>query len=282
MTCSHSEAASIILIVASNTDEAGRNIARKIIELYDFKILPEQFQGNPIYGRDIGDVEARLLFIGEDSIHAQFIQDCFEVELIIFVSRHSSSSGIPTLSVHTPGNLTDEAKFGGIPKRVSVSPASMMKDTLQHMAKMKEEIGLNYKVSYECTHHGPSLDIPTMFAELGSSPKQWRDLKAAEAVARAVVYAIQEGSTYPAAIGVGGPHYNEKLTRIALSTPTAFGHIIPKYAAHLVDASVVRQCVERTKEKVKSAVIDWKGIRAADRNRIVTILRDMGLDIERV
>jgi D-aminoacyl-tRNA deacylase len=273
---------SIILIVASNNDEAGRNIARKIIELYDFKILPEQFQGNPIYERHVGDVEARLLFIDEDSIHAQFIQDCFEVELIIFVSRHSSSSGIPTLSVHTPGNLTDEAKFGGIPERVSVSPASMMKDTLQHMAKMKEEIGLNYKVSYECTHHGPSLDIPTMFAELGSSPKQWRDLKAAEAVARAVVCAIQKSSTYPAAIGVGGPHYNEKLTRIALNTTTAFGHIIPKYAAHFVDASVVRQCVKRTKEKVKSAVIDWKGIRAADRNRIATNLRDMGLNVERV
>lgn len=272
----------MILIATSNRDEAGKNIATKIIELYEFKTLPEQFQGNPVYERNIGDVKARLAFVHEDSVHAQFIQDHFEAELIIFVSRHSSLSKIPTLSVHTPGNLTNEAKFGGLPKRVSVSPASTMKDTLQHMGRMNDEMRLEYKVSYECTHHGPSLDIPTMFAELGSSPKQWRDLKAAEIVARAVVHSVQERSTYPAALGVGGPHYNEKLTRIALSTSMAFGHIIPKYTTHLIDASVVRQCVERTKEKVKSAVIDWKGIRAADRDRIVTVLRDMDIEIERV
>jgi D-aminoacyl-tRNA deacylase len=272
----------MILIVASNKDEAGKNIARKIIELYEFRILPEQFQGNPVYDRNITDVKARLVFIDEDSVHAQFIQDYFEAELIVFVSRHSSSSGIPTLSVHAPGNLTDDAKFGGLPKRVSVSPASVMKDTLQHMVRMNNEMRLEYKVSYECTHHGPSLDIPTMFAELGSLPEQWRDLKAAEAVARAVVDAIQKGSTYPAALGVGGPHYNEKLTRMALSTSIAFGHMIPKYTTHLIDASVVRQCVERTKERVKSAVIDWKGIRAADRDRVVTVLLDMDVEIERV
>ncbi|MDH5441415.1 MAG: hypothetical protein OEZ48_03300 [Candidatus Bathyarchaeota archaeon] len=272
----------MILIAASNRDEAGKNIATKIIEIYEFKTHPEQFQENPVYERNIGDVKVRLAFVDEDSVHAQFVQDYFEAELIIFVSRHSSLSKIPTLSVHTPGNLTDEAKFGGLPKRVSVSPASTMKDTLQDMVRMNNEMRLEYKVSYECTHHGPSLDIPTMFAELGSSPKQWRDLKAAEIVARAVVHAIQKGSTYPAALGVGGPHYNEKLTRIALSTSIAFGHIIPKYTTHLIDASVVRQCVERTKEEVKSAVIDWKGIRAADRDRIVTVLRDMDIEIDRV
>ena len=272
----------MILIVASNRDEAGRNIAEKIIELAEFEMLPERFQGNPICSKDVGDAEARLVYIDQDSIRAQFISDSFDAELIIFVSRHSSESGIPTLSVHTPGNLTDEAEFGGIPRKVSVSPASMMKDTLQHMERMKEEMELDYKVSYECTHHGPSLDVPTMFAELGSSPEQWQDLRAAEAVAHAVVYAIQNRSEYPAVLGVGGPHYSEKFTRIALRTSIAFGHIIPKYAAPLVDDSVVRQCVERTKEKVESAIFDWKGIRAADRNRIISVLRDMGLDVERV
>ncbi|MFQ6095934.1 MAG: D-aminoacyl-tRNA deacylase, partial [Candidatus Bathyarchaeia archaeon] len=167
-------------------------------------------------------------------------------------------------------------------RKVSVSPASMMKDTLQYMARMKKEMKLNYEVSYECTHHGPSLDVPTMFAELGSSPEQWRDSRAAEAVAHAVVYAIQNRSKYPAAIGVGGPHYNEKFTRIALKTSIAFGHIIPKYVAPLVDASVVKQCVERTREKVELAIFDWKGIRAADRDRIISIVHELGLEIERV
>jgi len=271
----------MILIVASKKDEAGCNIAQKIVEVYEFTMLSERFQDNPIYSKIFGDTEIKLIFINEESIYAQFIPEYFDAEIVIFVSRHSSSSGIPTLSVHTPGNLTDEARFGGTARKVSVSPASMMKDVLRYMAKMKEEMNLDYKVSYECTHHGPSLDVPTMFAELGSSPRQWKDLTAAEAIAHAVVSAIKNRSTYPTAIGVGGPHYNEKFTKIALETSMAFGHMIPKYAVPFVDASMLRQCVERTMEKVEFAVIDWKGMRGADRNRIISVLRDMGLKIER-
>ncbi len=271
----------MILIVASKKDEAGMNIAQKIIDLYEFRTLSERFQEDSVYCIKIGDTEVKLVFIREDSINAQFITDCFDAELIIFVSRHSSLTGIPTLSVHTPGNLTDETKIGGIQKKVSVSPASTMKNTLQEMAKMKEEMKLNYKVSYECTHHGPSLDVPTMFAELGSSPEQWRDLRAAEAVAYAVVNSLHNHPTYPAALGIGGPHYNEKFTEIALKTSLAFGHIIPKYAISSVDASMIQHCVERTKERVEFAVFDWKGVRGADRNRLISIVSSMGLTVKR-
>jgi len=271
----------MILVVASKKDEAGMNIALKILDLQGFETISEQFQEDWIRYGKVLDTEVKLVFIREDSINAQFITDYFDAELVVFVSRHSSLSGIPTLSVHTPGNLTDEAKMGGIPKKVSVSPASIMKNTLKEMAKIKEEMGLGYKVSYECTHHGPSLDIPTMFAELGSSPEQWRDLQAAEAVARAVLNALCNRQTYPAAIGIGGPHYNEKFTEIALTTSMAFGHMIPKYAVPLVDALTVRQCVERTKEKVELAVFDWKGVRGADRSRLISVVSDLGLAIKR-
>ncbi len=271
----------MILIVASKKDEAGMNIAQKIIEQHGFEATSERFQDSTVHYKKIGDAEAKLVFIKEDSINAQFISDCFPAELIIFVSRHSSISGIPTLSVHTPGNLVDEADFGGIPKKVSISPASMMKNVLQELTKMKEEMRLNFKVSYECTHHGPSLDAPCMFAELGSSPEQWRDLKAAEAVANSVVNAVTKRLAYPAALGIGGPHYNEKFTEIALKTSIAFGHIIPKYAVPSVDASTIEQCVERTKEKVEFAVFDWKGVRGADKNWLISVVSDLGLTIKR-
>jgi len=152
---------------------------------------------------------------------------------------------------------------------------------LTEMAKIKEEMGLDYKVSYECTHHGPSLDIPTMFAELGSSPEHWRDLQAAEVVARSVVNALCTRQTYPVALGIGGPHYNEKFTEMALGTWIAFGHIIPKYAVPSVDASMIKQCVERTRERVEFAVFDWKGAQGADRNRLISVVSHLGLTIKR-
>ena len=271
----------MILIVASRRDIASMNIAQQILSHYEFERLSETFNENPVYLKRLEDSEVRMLSIKEDLINSQFITDLFSPQLLIFISRHSSASGTPTLSVHPPGNL-GEARFGGIPRRVSVSPASAMKDALVEMARMKEKMELDYAVSYEATHHGPSLDVPTMFVEVGSSPDQWRDERAAEAVAHAAMAAASKQSRYPTALGIGGPHYNAKFTRIALTKETAFGHMIPKYAVSGVDLQIVKQCIERTTEKVDSVILDWKGIRSADKEKLRTILGEIGLAVEKV
>jgi len=271
----------VILLVGSKKDTASMNIAQQILEHYDFEKISEVFHQNPIYSKRLREGEVRLIFIKDEPIYAQYLTDFFSPKLIIFLSRHSSLSGIPTLSVHTPGNL-GEALLGGLSKIVSISPASAMKDALLEMVKMRQETRLDYQVSYECTHHGPSLDVPTMFVELGSSPKQWKDLKAAKAVAHAAMAAVSKGSTYPAALGVGGPHYNMKFTKMALNTQIALGHIIPKYAIPKIDAEVIRQCVERTKETVESVVLDWKGIKGTDKARLIQIFDEIGLPMEKI
>jgi D-aminoacyl-tRNA deacylase len=156
-----------------------------------------------------------------------------------------------------------------------------MKEALLELAKAKDEGNLPYEVSYECTHHGPSLDVPTMFAELGSSPEQWKDLKAAEAVAHATMKAATKATKYPTVLGVGGPHYNQRFTKIALSTNRAFGHIISKYAAPTVEPEVIKQCVQRTVEPVEAAVFDWKSMKSADRNKIISVLNELNVPTEK-
>jgi len=270
----------MILIVASTKDVAGMNIAHQIIERYSFEKLSDQFQENNIYFKRVADNDAKMVFINQELIHSQYITEHFTPELIVYISRHASVSGFPTLSVHVPGNL-DKAELGWLPKRVSVCPASAMKNALLELARTKEEANLHYEVSYECTHHGPSLDVPAMFVELGSSWEQWKDLKAAEAVAHSAMAAISKDTKYPTVLGVGGPHYNERFTKIALTTPRAFGHIISKYAAPKADPDVVKQCVQRTAERVESAVFDWKSLRSMDRQRIISALKSLNVSIEK-
>jgi len=270
----------MILIVASTKDIASMNIAQKIIDNYGFERFSERFQQNPVYCKTVSGQEVKLVFVNEEPIYTQFLTNLFTPKLLVFVSRHSSVSGIPTLSVHTPGNF-GEAEVGGITRKISVSPASAMKEALLEMFRQKEQLRLNYKVSYECTHHGPSLDAPTMFVELGSSPVQWKDLKAAEAVAHAAMAAVTEQSTYSAVLGVGGPHYNEKFTKMALNTDVAFGHIIPKYAIPKIDAEMLKQCVQRTAEKVELAVFDWKGMRGTDKKRLIPMLDEIGVSVKK-
>jgi D-aminoacyl-tRNA deacylase len=271
----------LILFIASTKDTAGMNIAKKLIDHHSLEKASETFHNNPVYTKTIHSKETKLLFVNTEIVDTQFLDELFNPKLFIFLSRHSSASGIPTLSVHTPGNLA-EAKFGGKPRKVSISPAAAMKNALLEMAKLRDEIDLDYEVSYECTHHGPSLDVPAMFVEVGGSPKQWKDVKAAGVVADAAVAAVSECSCCSVVLGIGGPHYNKKFTKLALNTQRAFGHMIPKYALPEVDAETIRQCVERTVGTVDSAVLDWKGIRGEHKPMIVAALEKLDVSSEKV
>lgn len=274
----------MILVVASNKDIASLNIKKQILNNYSFSKVSEKFKENPVYEATFGDRPVKLVTLNEESIYAQNITDFFpNAKLIVFISRHSSASGTPTLSTHTPGNLA-EAKLGGIPRNVSVSPANAMRDALKAMMRLKEEMQLDYDVSYECTHHGPSLKVPTMFAELGSSINQWKDLKAGEVVAHATIEAVSKFSNFrtKAVIGIGGPHYNNKFTRIALKNDLAFGHMIPKYAIPNIDTKILKQCVEKTLERVELAVLDWKGIKGEHKPKLVEMLKKIGMPFRKV
>jgi D-aminoacyl-tRNA deacylase len=273
----------MILLVASNRDIASLNIKEQILKNYEF-YKTEVFQENPTYTADVNGKKVTLATLNEESVKAQYLPDNFpSAKLIVFISRHSSQSGTPTLSVHTPGNFGD-AELGGLPKALSVSPAVAMQTALKAFMHYKETSNLHYEVSFECTHHGPSLNVPTMFVELGSSSEQWSDLEAAEAVAHSAMTVIANftAPTTSAVIGIGGTHYNQRFTLMALLGEAAFGHMIPKYAVHLIDAEMLRQCVERTLEKVPLAFLDWKGIRSEDKPNLLIALEDAGLPFKKV
>ncbi|MFC1486109.1 D-aminoacyl-tRNA deacylase [Thermoproteota archaeon] len=271
----------MILFIASTKDIASMNIAKQLITYYRFEKLQETFHQNPVYTKSLHNKQTKLLFVDTEIVDTQFLGDILKPYLFVFLSRHSSVKGIPTLSVHTPGNLSI-AKFGGKSGKVSISPAGPMKNALLEMSKLVNEKGLDYEVSYECTHHGPSLDVPTMFVELGSSSKQWKDTKAAKVVADAAVAAVSDCPDCSVVLGIGGPHYNKKFTKLALGNQRAFGHMIPKYALGEVDAEIITQCFERTLESIDSVVLDWKGIKGEHKSKILTTLDGLGVYSEKV
>jgi D-aminoacyl-tRNA deacylase len=274
----------MILLVASKKDIAGLNIAKQILTQYDFSKTNKTFQENPTYQAEINGKQVTHITLKEETINAQNLPNHFtNLDLVVFISKHSSTSGTPTLSVHTPGNF-GAAELGGLPRKVSISPATALQDALKALMRLKKEMQLDYEVSYECTHHGPSLNVPSMFVELGSSEKQWNDSKAAEAVAHAAMEAIIKFSVseHKAVLGIGGPHYNQRFTRMALDNEAIFGHIIPKYAIQWVDAEILSQCVERTLEKVECAVLDWKGIKSQDKAKLLAALQEIRLPYKKI
>jgi D-aminoacyl-tRNA deacylase len=275
----------MILLVSSNKDIASQTIKQQILKHYIFHETKATYLQNPVYAADVNEKKVTLITLNEDCISAQNLPEKFpEAELIVFISRHSSQSAKPTLTVHSPGNF-GAAELGGLPKNVSVSPAVAMQTALRALLHYKQQqLLLNYEVSYECTHHGPSLNVPTMFVELGSSPVQWSDSVAAEAVAHSAMTAIANFETpaSSAVLGIGGTHYNQQFTLMALVGAATFGHMIPKYAVSLIDAELIKQCVEKTLEKVPLALLDWKGIKSEDKPGLLAALESAGLPYNKV
>jgi D-aminoacyl-tRNA deacylase len=277
----------LILLVHSSRDPAGVNIAQKALDLYSFTKTSHTYQDSPVYNLVINGREVTYITLKDESVNAQYLQDDFpKANLIVFLSRHSSQSAKPTLTVHTPGNFAD-AELGGLPRCVSVAPAVAMQTALKAMVHYQEQFALrDYEISYEVTHHGPSLSIPSMFVELGSSPAQWGDMVAAEAVAHSAMTAIANfeapTSSCSAVLGIGGTHYNQQFTLMALMGAATFGHMIPKYAIMHIDAEIIKHCVEKTLEKVPYALLDWKGIKSEDKPGLLNALETAGLPYQKM
>ncbi len=275
----------MILLVSSSKDPASLNIANQILQNYPFQKTQKTFQENPVYYANLNKKPITLITLSEEEVNAQTLPASFpNAKLIVFISRHSSQSGTPTLTVHAPGNFA-EAELGGLPRKLSVSPAVAMSDALKSLAFYKEKYSLDYEVSFEATHHGPSLKTPAMFVELGSSSLQWGDSLAANAVAHAAVSAIEKFEAKPvekAVIGIGGTHYNNIFTQMALNGEAFFGHLIPKYAVASVDAQMLNQCVERSLEQISCALLDWRGIKSEEKPSLISALDKAGLAYRKI
>ncbi|MCL2607437.1 MAG: D-aminoacyl-tRNA deacylase [Methanomassiliicoccaceae archaeon] len=193
---------------------------------------------------------------------------------MIFLSRHKAVSGIPTLTVHPIGNFND-AEFGGRPRTlVKASPATMT-SLLRSLSSADTGI---FKVSFEVTHHGPCVDIPATFIEIGSDRPQWNDKSAAAIIANALL--DHEEKDYITVIGIGGGHYAPRFTEIALNRKMNFGHMIPEYAFKDLDENELVRMITDSAEKSGTglAYIHKKSMKADMVKRVVNAIELCGIE----
>jgi D-aminoacyl-tRNA deacylase len=265
----------MILIAYTSTDAASMNIAAQLRKRYGLEETKTLAQKPPLamYKVDLG-------LIGADFL------DEAGADLIIFASRHTSASEVPAMTVHATGNWGSEARLGGKPKSLSVSAPSAMLCVLEAMHKSS----VNIEKTYEATHHGPLLNTPSLFAELGGTKETMEDEQAAGAVADAIYQGATSAINFKAhynkiAIGIGGNHYPQKFTRLAIEKGYAFSHIISKYSLindNVDNIDMLEQALTRSSERPGLAVIDWKSINSGIRERVITKLDGLGIEHERI
>ncbi len=256
------------LVVASKKDKAGINITTQLSQFRknNFNsILQQTGDGFDFYFVDEEIVFTENLDLGKINRY----------DFIIFASRHSSEKNERVLTIHTVGNW-GEAKFGGQVGKVSKTSALFVKKLFE---KLNENVILhelkNYDVTLEATHHGPLIEKPCVFIEIGSTENEYTDKRAGFIVAKTISQVISEFKENPyseVAIAIGGPHYCQNFNKIQAKSNIAISHIIPQYSLPLTE-EMIKEAVEKTEEEVDFVVLDWKGLgNSEQRQKTVEVL----------
>ncbi len=248
------------------------------IDEYGFKPTEETFEDNVVYSwkQDI-----KLITSKRDMIHCDHLEATYNPEFFIFCSRHRAQSGKPAFLVHSTGNFGEDSSFGGKPFSLSVSAPSIVAQALLSLKRERDKRGLNeFDVTMEVTHHGPTeMNTPLVFIELGSDEFFWEHKDGAQAVAASIIDCITTSKNESSSIGFGGTHYASKFNKLILERGAIIGHIAPKYALDKIHPSVVKQMILRSMSVVETAIIDWKGTNASQKEHLFPILQDLGIEV---
>jgi D-aminoacyl-tRNA deacylase len=259
------------LILYSMDDLAGSNIARLLINRYNFSTNGEYYYGSPIYQKK------DVLLFGTHSSVRDLEALPFNPDVCLVASRHRSESGKPTLTCHPTGNY-GRADLGGKDGTLQLTHAHYLRQCLLLLRSVNEKYGLGYEVSMEVTHHGPTgLPFPLLYVEVGSTKEQWSDENACNAVAETIYEALFLGAEVkPSAVGFGGPHYAPNFNEV--SSHYAVGHIMPKHAVEYLTKTMVQEMFEKTAPRPDVAIIDWKGLKGAEKDVLQAILDELGIN----
>ncbi|MDE1869882.1 MAG: hypothetical protein KGH71_02745 [Candidatus Micrarchaeota archaeon] len=265
----------MIGIISSTLDVASSNMAERLLENSGFE--PHTVNGKEGFRNG----KLFLLRLNSPLISAEI--DSFGFEVAYFLSKHKSANNVPALTTHSLGNWTADAKIGGKPHELSVAAPVQMLGALRGIS----DIEVHIEKTYEATHHGPLLKTPSLFVEIGGDDSMIQNRELARRLAESMYASLlQEEDFEKCVIGIGSNHYPEKFTKLALQKGYAFSHIIPKHAILNEDGSdnlvMLEQAIGRSKSPIDSAVVDWKSINAAIKNRVVEELNRIGLDHEKV
>ncbi len=130
------------LLVAYQDDPAGHNMAKFISQDLEKR-------DNVFHGKSFDVVE-----IPTPAISADWLEEKYQYDGFVFLSKHAAESGVLALTCHSTGNFS-EARFGGNQRQVAVPNPHLQKNYIQKLWESKNNFS-NFQITIEDTHHGPT------------------------------------------------------------------------------------------------------------------------------
>ena len=256
------------LLVAYKNDPAGNNMAEFLSQDLEKK--------NGVFRGEKFDV----LITTSPVISADWLEEKFDYDGYVFLSKHAAESGTLALTCHSTGNF-DVAKFGGNSQQVAIPFPSFQKIYLQNLWKNRTDFP-DFQITIEATHHGPTdLNKPSIFIEIGTTQKQWNDVELCNSIAQIVKKTFEKPlQQFPFAVCFGGKHYSQKFTNEIIKGKFALGTVIPKHALEFLKESLFQHIIERN-IGAQVALLDWNSL-GKNKQKVVELLSTTKLEVIKI
>ena len=232
----------VSLIVVSGGDVASTNQANELLKLCDWKAL-EPVEGKPSYSF----LHARIWWMEDGCLWEDDLDKRWELATgekpseVIFPSRHSAASGNASLTLHPIGTMQvpdDEVpEYGG--KAADCPPPNpRLAAWWREMNRVASDME-DFDLSLETTHHGPWIETPSLFIEIGSTADAWGHEEAAVVLAGIIYRGLGLDGTNGlgnwdnksrVVVTLGGGHYAPRANMLGLHEGIWIGHMLATYA----------------------------------------------------
>ena len=236
----------VILIAVNQQDIASTNQADALRTMDAWTQRPP-VENNPAYELK----HLRMLYLPNGLLFEDHLEKRWEaatgerVSEIIFPSRHVAASGQPSLTLHPIGvphlPMEEQGPYGGHGGHApppSTRLASWWKMLLEQAPK--DASVKDFDLSLEVTHHGPTVNVPCLFIEVGSTEATWGH----EGASRVLANIMREGLLHApedawneakhagelVLVTLGGGHYAPRANQLAALDGVWLGHMLATYA----------------------------------------------------
>ncbi|MHB8632689.1 MAG: D-aminoacyl-tRNA deacylase [Thermoplasmatota archaeon] len=271
------------VLVCNRSDAASVNIRDRLLEGGDWELTGARFRRAVVWGQSEAIlIEVEGPTVTDEALAADLEATGLPLRDAWFLSRHRAASGQPSLTVHPIGNHAPVAQLGGRPSALSPVAARDMGALLRRLQVRSLKEGLPHAVTYEATHHGPSMRIPSLFVEIGSDEAWYGDRLSGQVVAAAItdVLAGEGRCTGPVLVGVGGGHYMPRATAVAQAGEADFGHLIPTHDVAAGSQATLERAVQATPE-CGGVHLDRKALSGAQRQEVLQWCSSAGAPVWR-
>ena len=299
----------VILIAVNQQDIASTNQADALRNMDAWK-QRASVENNPAYELK----HLRMLYLPNGLLFEDHLDKRWEaatgecVSEIIFPSRHVAASGQPSLTLHPIGvphlPIEEQGPYGGHGGHApppSTRLASWWKMLLEQAPK--DASVKDFDLSLEVTHHGPTVNVPCLFIEVGSTEATWGH----EGASRVLANIMREGLLQApedewneakhagelVLVTLGGGHYAPRANQLAALDGVWLGHMLATYALPF-DQSSEGKITGTWKQSILAALaatrrsfpggelicsMDKKAFRGWQRQAIRDLLEDEGIPL---